>query len=627
MSSSLHDCAAQYFFPRFFFRPCFAAAAFLLALLHGGAALALTVDDLDPAQHWKIGAVSFAGNNLFTDSALQAVMRTKPRPFYTPWKARPEFEPTTFTNDLKRLRIFYEAHGYYHVRLTYDLQTEAKGKEHIVNARLHLTEGQPVKIADIEVTVDGYHPPANIAPITKLPIHPGDIFTQESYQGSQQILRLFFVNAGYARTKARRRAQVDVIRNTAQIFYTVQVSSKAYFGKTTVRGNQKVATDIITRELLYKEGDEYSNEKIDDTRTRLLNLRLFSAVNFNPDLESAAREIPIDVSVRERAQNDISIGGGYSTQDDFGGQVQWTNYNWLGGGRQMSVVVRYADINSYASVSLRQPYLFGLRNLEANLTAVLQQEDEQTFTLQSEALMPSITWRITEQLSTTLSYRLMYAQLTGVNTSVISAIGGFRRKGFDSGPLASMTWNTSDDPYYPTRGSIVTLLAEQGGTIWGGDYKYYRATLEDRNYTTIAKNTVLATRLKIGAAESLGSTEDYPLFLRFFPGGEASVRGYGRWRLGPLSASNDPIGGLSLFEGSVELRHPIYDKLAGAAFVDFGQTSVNTYHFPTPLRFGFGPAVMYQTPVGPLRLDLGIPSQAPRSDPWWQIYFSIGNFF
>ena len=45
------------------------------------------------------------------------------------------------------------------------------------------------------------------------------------------------------------------------------------------------------------------------------------------------------------------------------------------------------------------------------------------------------------------------------------------------------------------------------------------------------------------------------------------------------------------------------------------------------MRFGFGPAVMYQTPIGPLRLDLGIPSQAPRGDPWWQVYFSIGNFF
>jgi outer membrane protein insertion porin family len=607
--------------------PVSAALLFLIVIFQASPAVAFTTEDLDASEHWQVGAISFSGNHIFADSDLQAVMRTKPRPFYTPWKARPEFEPGTFTNDLKRLRIFYEAHGYYHLRLTYNLTTAVKRKQKLINAELRLVEGRPVKIEDIVLSVDGYHPPPNTAPLTKLPMHPGEVFDQQAYQSGQEILRLFFVNGGYARTKARRRAQIDVIRDTARIFYTVHVSSKAYFGKTRLRGNRKVAAKIITRELAYKEGEEYSNQKIDDSRTHLLNLHLFSAVTFNPDLESAAREIPMDLELRERPQHDISLGGGYSTQDDFGGQAQWNDYNWFGGGRQMSVLLRYANINSRASVSLRQPYFLDHRELEAGITGLLQQENEQTFTLHSESVIPQLTWHITEQLTGTLGYRLMYAQLNGVNSSVISAIGGFRRKGIESGPLASLTWNTTDDESYPTRGSIVTLLGEQGGIIWGGDYKYYRATLEDRNYTTIAKNTVLATRIKFGVADSLGPRHDYPLFLRFFPGGEGSVRGYGRWRLGPLSASNDPLGGLSLFEGSVELRHPIYKKLAGAAFVDFGQTSIDPYKFPSPIRFGFGPALMYQTPIGPLRLDLGIPSQAPRGDPYWQIYFSIGNFF
>jgi outer membrane protein assembly complex protein YaeT len=617
MSPSLHDRAPRYF----------AVLLFLLALFEASRVRALTVDDLDPAQHWKVGAISFSGNKIFPDSDLQAVMRTKPRAFYTPWKARPQFEPETFTNDLKRLRLFYQVHGYYHLRLTYDLKTEVKGNEHLVYAQLDLTAGQPIRIAKIDVNVDGYYPPAGTAPITKLPMHSGQIFNQHAYQSGQHILRLFFVNAGYARAKATRRAQVDMVKDTALIFYTIHVGSKAYFGKTRLQGNKKVASDTIMRELLYKQGEEYSNQKIDDTRTRLLNLRLFSAVNFSPDLESAAQEIPIDLNVRERPWHDISIGGGYSTQDDFGGQITWNDYNWFGDGRQASVTLRYADINSYASASLRQPYFLGQRNLVGAITAVLQQENEQTFTLYSESVSPQITWNITEQLNSTLGYRLMYANLNSVSPTVIDALHGIRSQGFVSGPTASMVWNTSNDPYSPTRGSIVTLLAEQGGAIWGGDYQYYRATLEDRNYTTIAKNTVLATRLKFGLADSLGSKVNYPLFLRFFPGGEGSVRGYGRWRLGPLSLSNDPLGGLSLFEGSVELRHPIYGKLGGAAFVDLGQTTVQPYKFPTPIRFGFGPAVMYQTPIGPLRLDLGIPSQAPRGDPWWQIYFSIGNFF
>jgi outer membrane protein insertion porin family len=617
MSSSLHAWAIR----------AFGALLAVFAICNACAVSALTVDDLDPSTHWKVGTISFSRNHIFADGDLQAIMRTKPRPFYTPWKARPEFDPAAFTGDLKRLGIFYQAHGYYHLRLTYSLTTEVKGKDQLVDASISLVEGAPVRIADIVVSIDGYHPPANTAPVTKLPIHRDDIFNQQAYASGQEILRLFFVNGGYARTKALRSAQVDVVKDTARIVYTVHVSSKAYFGKTRMRGNRKVEAKIITRELAYKEGEEYSNQKIDDSRTRLLNLHLFSAVTFNPDLESAAREIPIDLSVRERPQHDISIGGGYSTQDDFGGQVQWNDYNFFGGGRQMAVLLRYADINSRASVSLRQPYFLDHRELEGALTAVLQQENEQTFTLHSEALMPQLTWHITEKLNTTLGYRLMYAQLNGVNTSVISAIGGFRRKGIVSGPMASLVWNTTDDRYYPTHGAIVTLLAEQGGVIWGGDYKYYRTTIEDRNYTTIAKNTVLATRLKLGIADSLGPRHDYPLFLRFFPGGEGSVRGYGRWRLGPLSTSNDPLGGLTLFEGAVELRHPIYEKLGGAAFVDFGQTSVRPYNFPSPIRFGFGPALMYQTPIGPLRLDLGIPSKAPRGDAYWQIYFSIGNFF
>jgi translocation and assembly module TamA len=106
------------------------------------------------------------------------------------------------------------------------------------------------------------------------------------------------------------------------------------------------------------------------------------------------------------------------------------------------------------------------------------------------------------------------------------------------------------------------------------------------------------------------------------------VRGYGRWNIGPRSVHNIPLGGLSLIEGSVELRHPLFAGLAGALFLDFGDVSLRTYHPPIgSLKFGAGPAVMYNTPVGPLRLDLGFPFQKPRGDQAWQVYFSIGQYF
>ncbi len=89
-----------------------------------------------------------------------------------------------------------------------------------------------------------------------------------------------------------------------------------------------------------------------------------------------------------------------------------------------------------------------------------------------------------------------------------------------------------------------------------------------------------------------------------------------------------PLGGLSLFEGSSELRRPLYKGVSGALFVDFGDVSLRTFHPPiTNLKFGFGPALMYNTPVGPFRLDLGFPFQKPRGDQAWQIYFSIGQYY
>src|SRR5690348_3522254 len=164
-----------------------------LVLLAAGHARALTIDDLNPSSKWQVGSISFSGNRIFDDPDLKAVLRTRERPIYTPWKARPEFDLGVFSQDLKRLNLFYEAHGYYHAKITYDLAIRGP----VVNAKINLLEGKPVKVEQVNVDIDSYHPPHNRAPANKLPLHPGDIFNQELYRNGQHILRLYFENAGY----------------------------------------------------------------------------------------------------------------------------------------------------------------------------------------------------------------------------------------------------------------------------------------------------------------------------------------------------------------------------------------------------------------------------------------------
>jgi outer membrane protein assembly factor BamA len=191
-----------------------------------------------------------------------------------------------------------------------------------------------------------------------------------------------------------------------------------------------------------------------------------------------------------------------------------------------------------------------------------------------------------------------------------------------------MVWNTTDDPFNATQGGLVSWSAEHVGGEWGGDFAFVKLLGEARGYHLIAPQTVLASRVKLGFADPLGKSKEIPLFERFYAGGISSVRGYDRHRLGPISATNDPIGGRSLIEGSLEVRHQFTEKIGGTLFLDFGRISLRSFVFPVDtLKFSSGFGVLYPTPVGPVLLALGFPFDPPRKDQAWQIHFSIGQFF
>jgi outer membrane translocation and assembly module TamA len=197
-----------------------------------------------------------------------------------------------------------------------------------------------------------------------------------------------------------------------------------------------------------------------------------------------------------------------------------------------------------------------------------------------------------------------------------------------SGPGLGLLWTTVDNLLAPTRGEIVSFAFDHSGQPWGGNYRFYKITAETKKYWSIGWETIFASRLKLGFADPLGAVKNLPLSERFYAGGEKSVRGFGRRRLGPLSVADDPIGGLSLLEGSVELRRLLWREFGGALFLDFGEVSTRRFHVPvSDLKFAAGFGLSYQTPVGPLRIDVGFPFRPPAGDRPFQVHLSVGAYF
>ena len=609
-------------------RPCNILIAALAALcILTGSVSAILVDALDVSREWRVDRIEFSGNKVLTADELSDAIVTKARPWYRFWEDQPVFDPVTFGSDLERLQRFYESRGYYGTAVTYDLTVD--NDRGFITAQIEVREGMPVFISDIDVEVATTAADKKPPPFPKeLPVKRGEIFREAEYQQAEQILRGVFLENGYAHVKTERKAEVDLDQHRVRIRYTVHPGPIAVFGQTEVKGTDTVDPSVVTRELVYEAGETYAQSKIVESRDKLLALDLFASVRLEPaETPGTPAVVPMEVEVAEKSHREIRLALGYGTEDQFRTQLEWRHLNWLGGGRRLSVLAKYSSIALSGAINLVQPHFLSPRT-QGVVNLGYDQEKEETYLRNVGRFAPRLDHRFSSALTGFVGYRLEYNQLNDVAASTTHALGEIQRKGIRSGPTAGVVWNTADDPFNPKKGEVLSLTVDQAGTIWGGEFKFYKLTAEAKKYIDVGWKTVFASRLKLGLGDAIGPDKNFPLFERFFAGGEKSVRGYGRRRLGPLGTNDDPLGGLSLIEGSLEVRRPIWKELNGAVFLDFGQVSKRSFDIPVgDLQFSAGFGVSYATPVGPLRLDVGFPFKPPRGDKSWQIHFSIGAYF
>jgi outer membrane protein assembly factor BamA len=385
-------------------------AAIVIALLSifliaNPEAVGFTVADLDPSLHYKLEKIDLSGEHAFSRDAVVSVMTTRERPWYQVWKPLPDFDTQRFTDDLAHIERFYEAHGYYNARITYDL-TLSRDK---VTPHLSVSEDKPITVGTIDIKVaNSSPPPQELDRSFKLPFNKDDVFDQDAYQTAAQDLLNLYTTHSFAHAKVQRHAVVEVGPLQARIRYDVEPGGRCVFGNTKIIGIKKVDSKLIEEQLIYKPGEPFNSRKLAATRSAIVGLNLFSAVDIEQEDNPTDRAVvPITISVNEGPKHSLSAGAGYNTQTQLNATIGWTDYNFLGGARQLSVTGTYSNVNSMFDVKLLQPRFFSEKST-LTLEASQQQQTYQTYTGNISGFDPHIDYKLSSSLTAFAGWRLEY---------------------------------------------------------------------------------------------------------------------------------------------------------------------------------------------------------------------------
>lgn len=480
---------------------------------------------------------------------------------------------------------------------------------------LRVTPGPITRLRDvsIEVTGPGADSETFTKPLREHRIKPEQPFNEGDYEALKQALRRSALESGYFDARFEQ-ARVDVWpdEQAADVELTFVTGIHYQFGEIRVNAEPAALSDRTLNELVeLQTGTPYSRLEVERLRRRLLQAGYFEAVDVVPDIEGrSGQAIDVDVALDMRPQHEVSGGIGFAT--DFGPRLR-ANYD----NRYLNRHGHRASARFNLSPVLQElqgDYSMPLRGETDGwliFDAAVQHEKTDT----AETLMQSLgarrvrsgPWgtRLTESLHLQRE-DFDVASDDDVAWLVMPGVALSKTRQYQSRPL-EIGWRLdaqlrgATEPISTT--SFTQLYLRAAGAIPLGD-----------------KARMLA-RVEVGTtwADALA---DLPTSVRFFAGGDRSIRGYALDNLGPTDADGEVRGGRHLLVTSIELERLVSGNWSVAVFADTGGAFNKSRE---PWSTGAGLGVRWQSPVGPIRLDLASPLDD--NDRYVRLHLGVGSTF
>jgi len=579
----------------------------------------------------SVSTVRFEGNTHFSDRVLRKQMKTRQKTLFSFVDKSGRLDETQLQDDLQKVREFYQNHGYIDVAVRdVTKQRTSSGALQIVIA---IDEGPQYHVG--KLTFVGYKATTEQKLRAVVKMKEGSVYSAKAIKDDAKALADAYGSGGYV--------DLTIVPETSQahdrlidITYKIDEGQRSYVERISISGNTRTKDKVIRREVLIAPGDIFNTVRVETSKKRLENLGYFSKVDTFPvDTEVEGRKY-LDIQVEEKRTGSLNFGAGFSTVDSLIGFIELTqgNFditNWpslTGGGQKFRIRLQGGTERKDVELALTEPWFMD-RPISVGLTTYYHEANylSSIYDQRNYGFSLDVRKGIRPFLYGSLSYRLESIDTFNVALSaspeLIAETGPSTKSVFS----ANLTWDRRDNPFLTRSGERITYTWWVAGP--GGTEQIYGFDVEASKYWRLPWDTILLINAEVAGVDAWGDqTKLVKIYDRLFLGGSNNLRGFDFRDVGPKDRDGEPLGGQSMARATIEWTFPIVEKARGALFYDTGFVNTNPwdYNFNNVASdIGFG--LRLDLPIGPLRVDYGIPLQKAGNQGSGKFNFNVGYQF
>ena len=568
--------------------------------------------EINEGEPTSIKSIRFVGNKEFNDRRLRSVVQTKTSAWWRFLSSDDIYDPDRLTLDRELLRRFYLSNGYADFRVASAIaELTPDRKDFFIT--FSVTEGPRYKFGKVEVIAKLRDLKAS--EIQKvIEIEKDDWYDLSEVDRAVDNITQKVGELGFAFVDVRPRVKRDRKTKRINFVFEVKEGPRVFVERIDISGNVRTLDNVIRREFKLVEGDAFNAAKLRRSRQRIQNLNFFEIVKIEQIPGSAPDKAVVKVDVEEKSTGSISLGAGFSSSVGIVGEVSLQESNFLGRGQNVSLSLSLAAERTTVDFSFTEPFFLD-RHVAAGFDIFHVRQDLQDFSSINTGrtgLRLRAGYSVTENLGQRWSYLVRRSTISSVADNAAQLIKDQQGSRFTSQVSHTLSYDTRDSRVTPTEGHQIAITTDIAGL--GGDVKHLRNTVRGGVFYSVADQVVLTVGGKVGYVVGLG--EDVKFLERYFIGGD-NLRGFATSGVGPRdNLSRDALGGEWMYTGLIQMSFPLGLPaelgVTGRVFTDFGSAgSISPTNSDVldsgSIRVSSGVGLTWQSPFGPLGIDLALP--------------------